>query len=297
MESYEKEGKFSQDCHATPSHATVFSATSPNDKTLHKNVDPKMDQKNVQDTKSDAHKSKLTNSDGIIGYGVISAPCDTADIPTTRPQLPVEIESKNAPDTDVTGVQYLLRHEDTKTITLEAISVTSSNLSSIPLSPQMKPAFKNYKSPTVEVLPEAQVQTSSRLNMQNNAPSGPEKKKQAKRSKKARNEANTKRPARNLPRFTAKSPKRNATISRLDEGHRSQKNEQKAKKAKQAHESRFGLDKGMMDVPASLPRWRQILQTRAPSDDCNPRRLNKWRRSSQRGQRDAIKWKALGMML
>lgn len=143
MESYEKEGNFSQDCHATPSHATVFSATSPNDKTLHKNVDPKMDQKNVQDTKSDAHKSKLTNSDGIIGYGVISAPCDTADIPTTRPQLPVKIESKNAPDTDVTGVQYLLRHEDTKTITLEAISVTSSNLSSIPLSPQMKPAFKN----------------------------------------------------------------------------------------------------------------------------------------------------------
>lgn len=154
VESYEKEGQFSQDCHATPSHATVFSATSPNDKTLHKNVDPKMDQKNIEDTKSDAHKSKLTNSDGIIGYGVISAPCDTADIPTTRPQLPVKIESKNAPDTDVAGVQYLLRHEDTKKITIEAISVTSSNLSSIPLSPQKKPAFKNYKSPTVEVLPE-----------------------------------------------------------------------------------------------------------------------------------------------
>lgn len=253
VESDEKEGQLSQDCHATPSHATVFSATSPNDKTLHKNVDPKIDPMNVQDTKPDAHKSKLTNSDGIIGYGVVPAPCDTADIPTARPQLPEKNESKNATDTDVTGVQYLLCHEDTKTITLEAIYVTSSNLSSIPLSPQKKPAFKNYKSPTVEVFPEEQVQTPSRLNMQNNATSGPEKKKQAKRSKKARNEANTKPTARNLPKFTAKSPKRNATISRLDEGHRGQKNQQKAKKAKKAHESRFDLDEVMMDVPASFP--------------------------------------------
>lgn len=89
--------------------------------------------------------------------------------------------------------------------------------------------------------------------MQKNAPSGPEKKKQAKRSKKAKNEANTKHPARNLPRFTAKSPKRNAAISRLDEGHRGQKNEQKAKKARKAHESRFGLDQGMMDALPEMP--------------------------------------------
>ena len=212
-----------------------------------------MDQEDIEDTKPDAHKSRLTNFDGVIGYGVVPATWDTADIPTTRPQLSEKKESKNATDNDVTGAQYPFCHEDTKTITLEAISVTSSNLSSIPISPQRKSVFKNYKSPTVEVLPEEQVQTPSRLHMQKNAPSGLEKKKQAKRSKKARNEVNTKRMAPILPKFTTKSPKRNATISRLDEGYRGQKNDQKAKKAKKAHESRFDLDEAMMDAPAILP--------------------------------------------
>lgn len=234
VESDEEEGQLRQPCHNKPSHATVCSATSPHDKPLHTNVDPKMDQKDIQDIEPDTPKPRVTKPDDIIGYGVVPAVCDTTDIPTTRPQLSEKNESKNSNNSDVTGARYQFRLEDTKTITSEAISVRSSNLTSIPLSPQKKSAFKNYKSPIVEVLPEEQVQTPSRLHMQKNAPSGLEKKNQANRSKKAGNEVKTKRTARVLPKFTARSPKRNSTISRLKGGCRGQKNDLKAKRPRKS---------------------------------------------------------------
>lgn len=73
-----------------------------------------------------------------------------------------------------------------------------------------------------------------------------------------------------MPKFTAKYPKRNATISALDEGHKGQKNEQKTKKAKKAHESRFDLDDAMMDGPVSLPEMATNFSNSSPKRRSQP---------------------------
>ena len=275
MGSYEEEegeGQLNQDYTATPPHATIPFTT------VNTNVDPKMDQNDVQDNRPDAHKSNLANSEGIVDHGVGLASCNTADTPTAPSQLPQKNEPNKAIGEDFAGFQYPLCHVDAKPITpgASAISVKSPSISSIPVSPQNKFAFKNYKSPTVEVFPEEPVQVPSRLHTETNASSRPDKKKQAKRSKKLSKapngpgvkvqgiEGNTKHSARNLPKFTAEFPKRSATISGLDEGHKGQENEQKAKKAKKAHESRFDLDEAMMDAPASLPEMAAKFSNPSP---------------------------------
>lgn len=227
-----------------------------------------MDQNGVQNNKPHAHTSKSTNLEGIVGHEVGIAPCSPAVMPTTFSQLPEKTPESNKATED--RVQYPLCDSDTKPIVLEIppISVHSLKIRSIPIATQKKPAFKNYKTPAVEdVLPEGRVQTPSHShsNTETHAPSRPDKQKQAKRSKRAKRvpkgrgvkiqglEETTKHTASNLPKFTAKPLKRNATLSKSDEDPEGQNHEQKAKKAKKAHESRVDLDEAMMDAPTSLP--------------------------------------------
>lgn len=266
VESYKDQGQPSQDCHATSSPATFPRATasptaSPRDETLNT-------QKGNQDNKPQAHKSKLANLEGTVSHGVGVAPCSSAVMPTSPSQLPEKILESNKATEDRAQSPHC--HVDTKPITLEVSSVSahSPKISSIP-TPQKKPAFRNYKSPTVQedVLPEGRVQTSSHSHShtETHAPSRPDKKKQAKRSNIAKQAPkdpgvkteglgeNTMHTASNLPKSTAKSLKRNATLSGLDEDLEGQNNKQKAKKAKKVHESRFDLDQAMMDATTSLP--------------------------------------------
>lgn len=280
VESCKDQGQPSQDCHATFSPATFPCATasptaSPRDETLNTKVF-------IQDNKPEARKSKLTNLEGTVSHGVGVAPCSPAVMPTSPSQLPEKILESNKATEDL--VQSPLYHVDTKQITLEVSSVSadSPKISSIPTTPQKKPAFSNYKSPTVQkdVLPEGGVQTSSHSHShtETHEPSRPDKKKQAKRSNKA-NQApkdpgvkiqgfgeNTIHTASNLPRSTAKSLKRNATLSGMDEDPEGQKNKQKSKKAKKVHESRFDLDEAMLDGTKSLPEMA------ANSPNPNPKR-------------------------
>lgn len=205
-----------------------------------------MSQKGVQDNKPNAHESKLTNLEGRHRR---------------------TFEPNEATKDHVTGVKYLLCHVDPKPVVFEVspITIKSPNISSIPVNPQKKPAFKNYRTSTVaDVMPEEPVQTPSHSHTETNASSRPDKKKQAKRSRIAKKAPkgpdekvqiigrNTRHTAGNLHKFTAKSLKCNITLSQSDEEHEGQKKQQKAKKAKKAHESRFGLDEAMMDAPASL---------------------------------------------
>lgn len=271
VESYEDQGQPSQDCNATSSHATFPCATasptaSPRDGTLN----TKVFQKGVQDSKPQAHKSKLTNLEDIVSHDISVVPCSPAFMPTAPSQLPEKtLESNNATED---SLQSLLCNVDTKPITLEvsSVSVHSPKISSILTTPQKNPAFKNYKSPTVEgVLPEGRVQTPSHSHSHSHAetyaPSRPDKKRQAKGYRKTKQAPkdpgvkiqglgeNTKHTASNLPKSTATSLKRKATLSGLDEGLEGQKNGQKVKKAKKAGEPRFDLDEAMMDAPTSLP--------------------------------------------
>ena len=261
VESYEDQGQPGQDCHATSSLATFSCATdsppaSSRDETLNTKA-----RKSVQDNKPQARKSKLTNLEGIVGHGVGIVPCSQAVMPTTPSQLPENTLESNKATED--RIQSPLSHVDTKPITLEvsSVSVHSPRISSIPIT-----------LPTVaDVLPEGRVQTpsnshsQSHLHTETHAPSRPDKQKEAKRSEKAKQAPkgpgvkvqdlgeNTKHTASSLPKPTAKSLKRNATLSGLDEDLEGQKNEQKVKKAKRAHESRFDLDEAMVDAPTSLP--------------------------------------------
>lgn len=280
VESCKDQGQPSQDCHATSSPATFPCATasptaSPRDETLNTKVF-------IQDNKPQARKSKLTNLEGTVSHGVGVAPCSPAVMPTSPSQLPEKILESNKATEDL--VQSPLCHVDTKQITLEVSSVSadSPKISSIPTTPQKKPAFSNYKSPTVQqdVLPEGGVQTSSHSHShtETHAPSRPDKKKQAKRSNKAKQAPkdpgvkiqgfgeNTIHTASNLPRSTAKFLKRNATLSGMDEDPEGQKNKQKSKKAKKVHESRFDLDEAMLDATKSLPEMA------ANSPSSNPKR-------------------------
>lgn len=280
VESCKDPGQLSQDCHATSSPATFPCATasptaSPRDETLNTKVF-------IQDNKPEARKSKLTNLEGTVSHGVGVAPCSPAVMPTSPSQLPEKILESNKATEDL--VQSPLYHVDTKQITLEVSSVSadSPKISSIPITSQKKPALSNYKSPTVQedVLPEGGVQTSSHSHShtETHAPSRPDKKKQAKRSNKAKQapkdagvkiqgfEENTIHTASNLPRSTAKSLKRNATLSGMDEDPEGQKNKQKSKKAKKVHESRFDLDEAMLDGTKSLPEMA------ANSPNPNPKR-------------------------
>lgn len=240
-----------------------------------------MDQIGVQNNKPHAHTSKSTNLEGIVGHEVGVAPCSPAVMPTTSSQLPEKTPESNKATED--RVQYPLCDSDTKPIVLEIspISAHSLNISSIPITTQKKPSFKTYKPPIVEdVLPEGRVQTPSHShsNTETYASSRPDKQKQAKRSKRAEKvpkgrgvkiqglEETTKHTASNLPKFTAKPLKRKATLSESDEDLEGQNHEQKAKKAKKAHESRVDLDEAMMDAPTNLP------EIAANSSNSSPKR-------------------------
>lgn len=224
-----------------------------------------MDRKGVQNNKP---RAKLKNLEGIFGHGVGVAPCSPTFLPTTSSQLPEKTPESNRATED--GVQYPLCHIDTKPIALDIspISTHSLKLSSNPITTQKKTTFKGYKPPIVEdFLPEGRRQTPSHShsNKETNAPSRPDKQTQAKRPKRAEKvpigcgvkpqglEENTNHTASNLPKFTAKPLKRNATLSESGEDLEGQNHEQKAKKAKTAHESRFDLDEAMMDAATSLP--------------------------------------------
>ena len=266
VESCKDQGQPNQDCDATFPRATASPTASPRDETLN----AKLFQKGIQDPKPQAHKSKLTNLEDTVSHGVGVAPCSPAVMPTSPSQLPEKILESNKATED--GVQSPHCHVDTKQITLEvsSVSVHSPEISSIPTTPQEKPAFKNYKSPTVQedVLTEGRVQTSSHSHShtETHAPSRPDKKKQARRSNKTEQAPkdpgvkvqglgeNTMHTANNLPKSTAKSLKRKATLSGLDEDLEGQKNKQKSKKAKKVHESRFDLDEAMLDATTSLPK-------------------------------------------
>lgn len=264
VESYEDPGQPCQYRNATYSRATASSSASPRDKTLNTEVD----QNGVQNNKPHAHTSKSTNLEGIVGHKVGIAPCSPTVMPTTSSQLPEKTPESNKATED--RVQYPPSDSDTKPIVLEIppISVHPLKISSIPIITQKKPAFKNYKPPTVDhVLPEVRVQapSHSHSNTEIHAPSRPDKQKQAKRAKRTKKvpkgrgvkirglEETPTYTASNLPNFTAKPLKRSATLSVSDEDLEGQNHEQKAKKAKKAHESRDDLDEAMMDAPTSLP--------------------------------------------
>lgn len=238
-----------------------------------------MDQNGVQNYKPHAHTSKSTNLEGIVGHKVGVAPYSPTVMPTTFSQLPEKTLESNKATED--RVQYPLCDSDTKPIVLEIppISDHSLKISSIPITTQKKPAFKNYKPPTVDhVLPVGRVQTPSpsHSNTETHAPSGPDKQKQAKKSKRAKKvpkgrgvkiqglEETTKHTASNLPNFTAKPLKRNATLSEPDEDLEGQNHEQKAKRAKKTHETSVDLDEAMMDAPTSLPEMAANSQTPIP---------------------------------
>lgn len=258
-----------QYCYATYSRATISRATasssaSPRDKTLN----TKVDQHGVQNNKPHAQTSKSTTLEGIVGHEEGVALCSPTAMPTKSSQLPEKTPGSNKATED--RGQYPLCDSNTKPIVLEIppISVHSLKIGSIPITTQKKPALKNYKPPTVDhVLPEGRVQTPSHShsNPETHAPSRPDKQKQAKKSMRAKKvpkgrgvkiqgiEETTKHTASNLPKFTAKPLKRNATLSESDEDLEGQNHEQKAKKAKKAHESTADLDEAMMDAPTSLP--------------------------------------------
>lgn len=268
VESYEDQGQPSQNCYATSSHATFPNATSsPTTSTRDETLNTKLFQEGVHDSKPHAHNSKLTDLEGVVGHGIGAAPCSPAFIPIAPSQESETTLESNKETED--RVQFPLYHFDTKPITeVPSVTAHSPKFNLIPATPQNQPAFKKYKSPTVEsVLPEGQVRTSSpsHSHAETPAPSRPGKKNQAKEFRKAKQapidpgakiqglEENTKHTASNLPKFTAKSLKRNATLSGLDEGLEGLKNEQKVKKAKNTREPRFDLDEAMMDAPKSLP--------------------------------------------
>lgn len=299
VESYEDQGQPFQDCHATSSRATVPCATapstaSPRDQTLN----TKVYQKGVHNNKPPAHLSKLTNLEGIVGHGVGVAPCNPAVMPTTSSQLPEKTPESNRATEDCVQYPPCQCHVDTKPIALEIspISVHSLKISSIPMTTQEKPAFKNYKPPTVEdVLPEGRGQTPSHSHShaETHAPSRPNKQTQAKRSKRAKKvpkvrdvktqglEENRKHTTSNLPEFIAKPLKRNATLSESGEYLEGQNHEQKAKKAKKAHESRFDLDEAMMDAPASLPEMA------TNSTNPSPKRKSQFLEAEQAAQKQS----------
>lgn len=279
-----------QDCHATFSRATLLCATSsstvsPRDETLN----TKVDQKGVQ---LRAHLSNL-NPEGIVDPGVGVAPCSPAVMPTMSSQLPEKTPESNKATEDRVDTKPIARD-------ISPISVRSQKISSIPRSTQKKPAFKNHKPPTVEdVLPEGLVKTPSQSpsNTENLASSRRHKQKQAKRSKRAKKvpkgrgvkiqdlEENTKHTASNLPKFTANPLKRNATLSEPDEDLECSNHEQKAKKAKKAHESRVDLDEAMMDAPASLPEMA------ANSSNPTPKRKSQCLEAEQAAQKQSKRFK------
>lgn len=271
-ESCKDQGQPSQDCDATIPRATTSPTALPRDETLN----------TIQDNKPQAPKSKLTNLEDTVSHGVDVAPCSSAVMPTSPSQLPEKIlESNKAAEARVQSPHC---HVDTKQITLKvsSVSVHSPEISSTPTTPQKKPAFKNYKSPTLQedVLTGERVQTSSHshLHRETHAPSRPDKKKEARRSNTTKHAPkdpgvkiqglgeNTSHTGSNLPKSTAKSLKRKATISGLDEDLEGQQNKRKSKKAKKVHESRFDLDEAMSDATTSLPEMA------ANSPNPNPKR-------------------------
>ena len=266
IEPFEDQGQPCQDYHATSLCATLPCATAssaapPRDRTLN----TKVDRKGVQNNKP---RAKSTNLEGIVGHGVGAAPCSPTFMPTTSSQLPEKTPESNRATED--GVQYPLCHIDTMPIALDIspISAHSLKISSNPITTQKKITLKGYKPPIVEdFLPEGRRQTPSHShsNKETHAPSRPDKQTQAKRPKRAEKlpkscgvkpeglEENTNHTASNLPKFTAKPLKRNAALSESGEDLEGQHHEQKAKKAKTVHESKFDLDEAMMDAATSLP--------------------------------------------
>ena len=238
-----------------------------------------MVQNGVQNNKPHTHTSKSTNLEDIVGHEVDGTSCTPPVMPTTSSQLPEKPqESKKATEE---GVQYPLCDSDTKPIGLEipSNSVHSLKFSPIPITTQNKPAFNDHISPSADhVLPEGRVQTPSHMhsNMETHATSRPDKQNQAKRSKRAKKvpkgrgvknqglEETTEHTASNLPKFTAKPLKRSATLSESDEDIEGQNHEQKAKRAKKAHESRVDLDEAMMDAPTSLPELAANSPNQSP---------------------------------
>lgn len=168
VESYDDQGQPCQEYYATSSRATLSVAASPRDKTLNTKVD----------YKPNAHLSKLTNLEGIVGHEVGVASCSTAAVPITSSQLPEKITESNKATED--RVQYPALPFRYKPIVPEIspISVPSLKISSILITTQKKPAIKNYKPPTLEsALLEGRVQTPSHpySNTEAQAPSRPDK--------------------------------------------------------------------------------------------------------------------------